>query len=284
MKFSQRIGKTPIKTTLQVESIDNVLEIKLWNFTIQHFFDTKNDQLPTYENSEKTKTCKNIWINFFNQLIDDIPRYRNTGKIISDSVIDYCKKWFFQATWYEKYDFLEYICHLVDDKYRGIFEDILNYILKKELAGYRLINGQFVQITSTEEIVEIEQAINSPNATPVQTHLELALSHFSNKKSPDYRNSIKESISAIESYCCSLTGDSKATLGKALAIIESKHKLHGALKTAYTALYGYTSDAGGIRHSLIEDTDKISFEDAKYMLVVCSAFINYMNAKIVNIS
>ena len=36
-----------------------------------------------------------------------------------------------------------------------------------------------------------------------------------------------------------LTGDEKATLGKAMATLEKKQLLHGNLKTAFNALYGY---------------------------------------------
>ena len=40
----------------------------------------------------------------------------------------------------------------------------------------------------------------------------------------------------------------------------------------------YTSDAAGIRHALLEDPN-LDAEDAKFMLVACSAFINYLWAK-----
>jgi hypothetical protein len=43
-------------------------------------------------------------------------------------------------------------------------------------------------------------------------------------------------------------------------------------------MYGYTSDADGIRHALL-DQPSLSFEDAKFMLVSCSAFANYLVAK-----
>jgi hypothetical protein len=56
--------------------------------------------------------------------------------------------------------------------------------------------------------------------------------------------------------------------------------LHGALKTAFSALYGYTSDSGGIRHFLNRDDVVPDFDSAKFMLVVCSAFINYLLPKI----
>lgn len=77
-----------------------------------------------------------------------------------------------------------------------------------------------------------------------------------------------------------ITGDTFATLGKALSEVEKKHSLHGALKTAFSAIYGYTSDSSGIRHALLETDTAVGFEDAKFMLVSCSAFINYLKYKI----
>jgi hypothetical protein len=110
-------------------------------------------------------------------------------------------------------------------------------------------------------------------------HLEQALELIANKKSPDYRNSIKESISAVEAMCQLITGNKKATLGDALRQIEGKvGTLHPAQKDAFSKLYGYTNDAQGIRHALLGETD-LDVEDAVYMLVVCSAFINYLISK-----
>ena len=43
-------------------------------------------------------------------------------------------------------------------------------------------------------------------------------------------------------------------------------------------MYGWTSDAEGIRHGLQDEPD-LGFEDAKYMLVACSGFINYLLEK-----
>jgi hypothetical protein len=102
---------------------------------------------------------------------------------------------------------------------------------------------------------------------------------LADRKAPDYRNSIKESISAVESLCNLITEDNKATLGKALKKLDDKVALHRCLKNAFDSLYGYTSDADGIRHALLEESN-LEFEDAKFMLVACSAFINYLKAKL----
>jgi len=159
------------------------------------------------------------------------------------------------------------------------FMEMCNSVLEAELSAYRFVGNEITQITSKEEIAEIEEALETP-LKPVRTHLEDALKLLSNRKSPDYRNSIKESISSVEAICRIITRDEKATLGKALDKIETQGKieLHGALKKAFDSLYGYTSSSDGIRHSLLEESN-LSFEDAKFMLVSCSAFVNYLIAK-----
>ena len=54
-----------------------------------------------------------------------------------------------------------------------------------------------------------------------------------------------------------------------------------ALKQAFERLYGYTNDEStGIRHALMNDTNAPGAEEALFMLVSCSAFINYLNKKI----
>ena len=54
------------------------------------------------------------------------------------------------------------------------------------------------------------------------------------------------------------------------------------MEKGFLALYGYTSDESGIRHGGIDFTN-VNFEDAKYMLVSCSAFVNYLMEKWIKI-
>ncbi|GAI53088.1 unnamed protein product, partial [marine sediment metagenome] len=61
-------------------------------------------------------------------------------------------------------------------------------------------------------------------------------------------------------------------------VVKGKIDLHPALEKAFDSLYGYTSDEGGIRHALMGVPD-LDFEDAKFMLVSCAAFINYLKLK-----
>jgi hypothetical protein len=36
----------------------------------------------------------------------------------------------------------------------------------------------------------------------------------------------------------------------------------------------------GIRHSLLDNASTVTFTDAKFMLVTCSAFVNYVKGKV----
>ena len=113
---------------------------------------------------------------------------------------------------------------------------------------------------------------------PVREHISKANSLLADRENPDYENSIKESISAVEAICEIITGES-GTLGKLLTKVEQKGVyIHSALQLAYKNLYGYTSDASGIRHAKDLGGKDSTFEEAKYMLVACSAFVNYLIA------
>ncbi len=148
------------------------------------------------------------------------------------------------------------------------------------MAAYTMLGTQFIPITNSEELSAISAVIQGGSVTQVavSAHLDAAIDMFSDRTAPDYRNSVKESISAVEAVAKSLDNDSKAELGKALKALDGKVDIHPALDKGFRALYGYTSDAGGIRHAMLE-ASTIDVEDARYMLVACSAFVNYLRAK-----
>ena len=279
MRFSQRIGKTSIRENIQIESIDERLENRLWNIILNNYFDKYSDEINTLVTPKK-QICSIIWKEYFGKRIDEIPRYY--GSLIhTPNIITFFKEYFFDSQWYEKYDFIEFLSTAASPILNLTFCIKCNEALKKEMAGYRIINQSIVEITSEEEIVEIEEALNNSSKwQPVNIHLKASVDYFSNRENPDYRNSIKEAISSIESLCIIITGDNDTTLHKALVEIEKDYNIHGALKSAFSSLYGYTSDAGGIRHALLTDNVEVTMEDAKFMLVSCSAFINYLKVKI----
>ncbi len=268
MRFSQRMGLTSIRDTIQVDSMDDALRNGLWNCIIKHYLNPISIQTNI---TRGELFFENLWSEYFKLTLDDIPRS------VRDAHRD-LKGHFFNEPWYKVYDFIEFLANYTEYA-TGDFIDSCNRILEKEMSGFRFINDNLVPITSEEEIAAIEEAIFVPIST-ISEHLSRSLELLADRQNPDYRNSIKESISAVESLCVNISGDPHATLGSALNIIEKSGKiqLHGALKNAFSSMYGWTSGAEGIRHGLQDESD-LGFEDAKYMLVACSGFINYLLEK-----
>ena len=277
--FSQRKGLTPLKKDIQIDAVDAPLRNGLWTALQvaywKHWVPEQYGYQPDLARAiDALATC--VWIYLFKnpidtQLVFNAARYGRQPTAFLHVARDH----FFGAKWYEVYDFLEFVAQNGPATSRERFALLCNDFLESENSAYRFVNNKIAQITEAQEIAEIEDAAGSGNAA-VRKHIETALGLLSDRKTPDYRNSIKESISAVESLCGTLTGNNKATLGEAIKKLGLN--LHPALQNGFSSIYGWTSDADGIRHA-IHDEPNLTFSDAKFMLVACSAFVNYLIGK-----
>ena len=183
--------------------------------------------------------------------------------------------------WYIIYDFIErYLNRVCDENTVEMMQNEFNLILEDEVSAYRVVEGLVVPLTSEGELETIASA-KSTKYDVVNIHISKALELFASRNKPDYENSIKESISAVESICCIITGESgaNATLGKTIKKLKDNGiYIHSAFEKAFSSMYGFASDEDGIRHGGIDFKGAAS-EDARYMLVSCSAFINYLIEK-----
>lgn len=207
-----------------------------------------------------------IYKSIFIVTSDDIPN--NRRKIIFDGI---------RSVWNcdEIFLFLESIVEWLNKNIYKDFSSIFNNLFEKECIGYRFINGKIINIIDEVEINEIVQALDS-NYLACKKCIIKSSEFLYDRVKPDYQNSVKESILAIEAMCNIMLNSNKFTLGDALNRLEKNgYKIHGAMKEAFSSLYGYTSDKSGIRHNKGID-ENTTFEEAKFMLVSCSAFLNYL--------
>lgn len=277
VRFSQRKKLTLVKVELQREALDDELRIGLWNALSLSFWDhvvgnDLNDRVG--HNLLVKRLCRELWLHFFKEPVDTLSWYW-------PDVHKRLRSHFFQAEWFEVYDFIEFVAQTEHERSAGnasAFVANCNYMLEREVSAYRFLNLEIVEITSPEEIKAIEDGLVI-EVPPVRQHLERSLQLLSDRKTPDYRNAIKEAISAVESACKTINGSEKGDLHAALDKIAEKVELHPALRLALTKLYAYTSDEKGIRHALMKNAGLQSFEDAKFMLVACAAFCSYLFAK-----
>lgn len=266
--FSERMGLKPIREVLQKDSMDDELRNRLWNaLDLSYWIDFKN--IGSYDDQNVYVFFYKIWDRYFKRPSDTMPKNNN-------DILISIRHYFFSCEWYHVYDFIQFITTDTDFEYQNnLFIHLCNDILTQELSAYRFVGTMIVPITSSGEISEIEEALQVP-LTPVQEHLKRSLELFADRENPDYRNSIKESISAVESMCNIITGDGNIKI--ALSKIHKDWGLHDNLKAAFKNLYDYTSSSSGIRHCMTADPD-VGQEEAKFMLVTCSAFVNYLVAK-----
>jgi len=270
-RFSQRIGAVEASTVIQLESMSQPLRNSIWNFIVSLFDDGDSGWWRIAELS-----CQ-----FFYKLpVDELPPYNHRRQ-------EWLKKQFYSLTWYEVYDFVEFIVGWYEkagdrqsyrkDQLRAVF----NRILEEELSGYRFVGDELAPLSNPAEVAAIESALATTSRTGLagaHAHIESALQLLGKRPDPDYRNSIKESISAVEALAKQLgTADSQGLSG-ALTELGKKVSLHGGMRAGLLSLYGYTSDEGGIRHAMLEESN-VGYDEAKYMAVACSAFINFLAAK-----
>lgn len=272
MLFSERMKYKEVRTQIQTIGIDEPLKNGLWNVIYTLVLSKNRSVKIAYS------LYDDIWKNYFKAPLDEMPNSVEFPSTIRGFFYSY------ETLWYELYDFLEFLVKSIS---RSEFPDKtdlaiamkteFNEILEKEMSGYRFIDMIIAPIITHSEIEEIGEAIaQSETYYGVATHINRSVELLSDRKSPDYRNSVKESISAVESLCKVITDDPKSTLGDGIKKLESIGvKIHPSLRSAFNQLYGYTSDEKGIRHAIMTE-EATTFEEAKFMLVACSAFCNYV--------
>lgn len=277
--FSQRKGLTPLRTALQVDDIDTPLRNRLWSalhFGLWRHWsprDMSGYQCPDAQEVERI--VDRLWVKYFRLPFDTRPRFEPGT---AGSAYEQIRKHFFEDKWFMVYDLIESVIQCVPDELSEQLKHLVNEAMEEENGGYRLVGTEIVGIVDPAECESVESALS--NGPPPSTqHLTRALELLSDRVQPDYRNSVKESISAVESVCQTLAKKSGATLGDCIASIKGLTAMHPAFEKAIKQLYGYTSDEGGIRHALTEQSSLPTFADAKFMLVACSALINFLLAK-----
>ena len=273
MRFSQRKGLKPVAEIIQIDSMNSELRNSLWNALYEVIWSSDSLDLDSLDLHRRhiESFSKALWFHFFKEPIDSRP-----GP--SDEIRERIRGCFFGYEWFEVYDFLEFVVWYYR-KSNPRLAGFLNSILERELSGYRFVSGLLTDITSTQELKMLETTLTDSRFPGVAAHLQQALELYAKRENPDYRNSIKESISAVESMARIASGKPKATLHDALKAIEKKELLHRALKEGFIKLYGYTSDADGIRHAMLDEPN-LTAADACYFLLSCTSFINYLKARI----
>lgn len=259
---------------MQIEAMDEPLRNGLWSM-LSLFL--PQSQESTRRNRKLYDMMAKLWMLHLREPLDTIPSTKaHCYEFLRKQVLE-------DSEWYEVYGLMEFLLRECREEVPDSLEPALNGVLKRELAGYRLVGGYVTPVVEKAETEAVSAAMEATRQGKLRgagVHLEAATAMLSRRETPDYRNSVKESISAVESVCRIICGSDSATLGEALKRMDAQGRirLHPSLIKGFVNIYGYTSDEQGIRHSLMDEPG-VGFADAKYMLVGCSAFVSFLIEK-----
>lgn len=283
--FSDRYGYT---------DPNNVFVLKKITQDVANVICTCYDELSAYLNHTgyslegdnlNTSLAKVIWTDFLHERLNYFSYSHNSyiNEVATDFILDNTNVWYIKLN---LLDFTIKYLRNIDDLTQNSFNTAtffinrLNYYFKQVHFCYRIVNGIVVEITSKHEIDAINETLNNSEDS-INTHIDKALELYAQKPEGDFRNSIKESISAVEVFCREETNES--TLGDALKQLNNEGvKIHPLLVDVFKSLYKYTNQPNtGIRHALMDEEDGYSPDapEALFMLVSCCSFINYLKQK-----
>ena len=279
--FSDRNGIDALNTEIQITNLDERTRTAFYNVIIKFY-------KKAYRGMESWHSAKQDFLQYVATKIYTM-KMAVDRSFSEDQIFNEIYETIFNDDYDKVLTIIEVICEYFDIYLRkvnslhyghseGTIYDVFNIIFKREYVGYRFIDGYISPISDETEVNTINDSLQNRFAA-VREHISKANHLLSDRNTPDYENSIKESISAVEAMCQEILGTKgkEATLGNMLKRLEENGiEIHAALKTAFQSLFGYTSDAKGIRHAGNLGGPSATFEEAKFMLVSCCAFINYL--------
>lgn len=273
--FAERMGRRAVRTLVQSDDLDVETRTELWNVLVILRSVFRQVDIETYNQDEtESQTLDAVWAWEFKQPRDERRGYEQVWGRIKKTVLE--------AEWFDVLDLLEAIVRYLDRYQTHTTADTWSELLKvyndrfeHYLVGYRFIGTELTPVDSSAEADAIAGALEATDEIAGARHaLNRAVELLADRQTPDYPNSIKESISAVEAVVRRITGE--GTLGAGLNKVEAAGLvIHPALKGAWSKMYGYASDGHGIRHGSIEAANADQAL-AKYMLVTCSAFVSYL--------
>jgi hypothetical protein len=271
LSFSEREGLTPLPVAYELEELSYEVrdEIKyILDEELNKYFGyyRGGSELPDWH-----KMFKDWHVQFlklpFEAFYPDNTRYQLLGLISN-------------APYNQVLDALEFfinhkilINHPVANEISDLFE--------REQVAYLLIERNksqkfFVPRASNEEGNAYLRALDSLDLhsfSGARKNLVEAGYYLSKK---EYSKSIRESIHAAESVIRVLANNRSINYSDGMRELIKKFSLHKALGEGFMKLYGFASDADGVRHSSIEGIESIDEETAFYFLGACASFVTFV--------
>lgn len=268
--FGERVGVTTPRV-VQLNELDRRTKVALSNF-LDRFGEALDRDSP-YENpyTVRGRIARRLLADEFHRRLRELPA---TDLPCWREMLDV----FDRSPWYEILGAVEAFASIVSSEdQRRVIRDSCNTLLERHSVGYRFAGDLLVPLTTEVELDAVAAAVqaSADRSAGVHQHLTAAMTLLRSAE-PDYRNSIKESVSAVEAAARLVADDSTLVLGRALVELERRGVLrHPAFRSGWSSLFAWAGDAGGIRHGAPEPAE-VGLPEALCMLASSSAFVSYL--------
>lgn len=210
--FAERIGLKSPRTLVQLDGLDQETRVALWNvlFTLRGAFSNMRERAYSRDDSEQL-FLDAIWAYYFEQARDERPHDSKVWQRMKARVLG--------GEWYEALEIVEEsVGYLQKGRTTkplvGRATDEFNLVFERYLVGFRFIDERVTPLDSTEDAEAVRLALDdSTIIAGARHHLGQAVEHLADRINPDYANSIKESISAVEAITKKVTGETTLSAG-----------------------------------------------------------------------
>lgn len=270
LTFGQRQGIEPMPSQLSLRALSPQLSALLWNAIHKSYMDHVKIRSGTaslrYLLSPWTTLIRDYWIRRMFRNADEIGDWSWGLKLVKSIVTS--------ESHLVVFNFVQFLLER-DDVPNGL-SGAIQVALHESHAAYRVIDRLLVPVASDEQAHAVQIALATIATSPAKgatTHLRKAAGHLTQGR---WSDSVRESISAVEGIAKSIEPTAE-TLGPALVKLKASISLNPALASAFSKLYGYSSDEKGIRHALVFDGQPtVTERDALFMFGSCASFVAFL--------
>lgn len=275
--FSERNGLGDGHEETNLGELSQKLRMDFWNKVYNEF--EKSEEFDYFDLSEMI--LKDCFTNFFGK---EAVKYSAKGSLslIRNTILS--------GEVHNVFDLIEHLLEKFDqnsslnDKQKTGFFPFLWYTketFERFPSAYMLIHDGnrhiFTPQGHPEEDESLKQAFQNTEDFPgARNHLAEGILKLREGK---YCDSIRESIHSLESLGKLVSGKKGATLPKALNEMKRDGFVPKLILDSLDKLYAYTSNEPGLRHAKINENSSVKYSEAHFMIVTCSAYLNYIIAK-----
>ena len=267
VSFSQAQGYEPLPQPLQLEELSREARVGFWNA----FYSTHTENAHMYGiASDWLNVLRSLHTDYFNDGLDSFDPH-------DQFIVHAYKSYFLESDFNKVFDLIIFMVRHPECPNRFIGGVMATFMEHRLAYVFDYKSLTIYPATTPEEgkaIIEAVRQLDQDGLSGARQHL-IEASTLINQR--HWANSIKESISAVESVAREIAPGTR-NLGSALNQLGHRGMLeHPSLRNGLEKLYEYTNEEGGIRHArLNEDASNVGQDEAVFMLGACASFASYL--------